>query len=56
VNGWWLRAAGAEKIVRPWRLIGVLLGAPSPSPLAASLGSVARFDVYARRTYTLAWA
>ena len=33
MNGLWLRAAGAEEIVRPRRLTGRLLGGPSTSPL-----------------------
>jgi hypothetical protein len=28
VNGLWLRAAGAEEIVRPWRLIERFCAAP----------------------------
>ena len=28
VNGWWLRATGAEDSVRPWRLIGRFWAAP----------------------------
>jgi hypothetical protein len=37
VNGWWIRAAGAEEIVCPRRLIGRLWAAPYTSPLGGCL-------------------
>jgi hypothetical protein len=40
VNGLYVRAAGAEEIVRPGRLIGRSWAAPQLSPLGRSCASV----------------
>jgi hypothetical protein len=48
MNGRWLRAAGAEEIVRPRRLIGRFWAGPSTSPLDRHMGAFARFQTQQR--------